>query len=299
VWGQRELQVIIVYGQGLDKNNKQLFATCKKLTNKVICARAMDLSAYVGSNGNFFWHGDKELLQVDLCFLRSLGSGSFEQMIKRASIIEQMDLSGALVVNPVQAYRNARNKYLTMCILAKAGLPILSSYITEMAHWAYRISKGFRAVVCKPNSGSLGFGSMKFDNADLAFNAYTVLERLGQPLHVQEYMEKPGRDIRAFVLGEKILASIYRIARPTEWKTNVAQGAEARSIQLPSEVEELAIKATKSLGLAYAGVDILENEKRPVILEVNASPSWQGLLKATKINIAEELVQYAIDRMKN
>jgi glutathione synthase/RimK-type ligase-like ATP-grasp enzyme len=79
----------------------------------------------------------------------------------------------------------------------------------------------------------------------------------------------------------------------------VAQGAEAKSIQLPSKLEKLAVKATKSLGLLYAGVDILENEKRVVVLEVNGSPSWQGLQGATKINVAEELVQHTIDYMKH
>jgi ribosomal protein S6--L-glutamate ligase len=167
-----------------------------------------------------------------------------------------------------------------------------------MAHWAYRASKDFKQVVCKPIVGSLGFGSMKFESADLAFNAYTALERLGQPIYVQEYMEKPGRDIRAFVVGEEVIASIYRIVQPTEWKTNVAQGAQVKPMQLQPKLEKLAVNAAKSLGLLYAGVDILESEKRVVVLEVNGSPSWQGLQKATGITVAEQLVQYVIDYMK-
>jgi len=153
-------------------------------------------------------------------------------------------------------------------------------------------------VVYKPLMGSLGFGSMQFDNADLAFNAYTTLERLGQPLYIQEYVEKPGRDIRAFVLGERVIASIYRIAQPTEWKTNVAQGAQAKAIQLSSKLEKLAIKAARALGLLYAGVDIMEVRKKVVVLEVNGSPSWQGLQKATGVNVAEELVKHVINYIK-
>jgi ribosomal protein S6--L-glutamate ligase len=203
------------------------------------------------------------------------------------------------VINPVQAFRKARDKYLTMCVLAKAGLPILPTYVTEMAHWAYRASKGFRKVVYKPIVGSLGFGSMKFDDVDLAFNAYSQLERLGQPLYVQEYMEKPGRDIRAFIIGDRVAASICRTAQLTEWKTNVAQGAQPEPVQLSSKLEGLALKAVTSLGLMYAGVDILENEEKAVVLEVNGSPSWQGIRKATGANITEELVQYAINYMKH
>jgi len=289
---------MIVYGRALDENNKQLYQACKKLIGKPVLARIMDMSAYVGPEGSHFWHSDKELGHIDLCFLRSFGSGSFEQVTKRMSMMEHLEQSGTFVVNSTQACRRARDKYSTMYALARAELPIPPTYVTEMAHWAYRTSKGFKQVIYKPILGSLGFGSMKFDNADLAFNAYTTLERLGQPLYVQEYMEKPGHDIRAFVLGEKVIASIYKIAQPTEWKTNVAQGAQAKPIQLSTKLEKLAIKAARALGLLYAGVDILEVGKKAVVLEVNGSPSWQGLRKATGVNVAEELVQYAIDYMK-
>jgi ribosomal protein S6--L-glutamate ligase len=289
---------MIVYGRALDENNKQLYQTCKKLVGKPILARIMDLSACVGPDGSCFWHGDKELGHIDLCFLRSFGSGSFEQVTKRVSMMEHLELSGTFVVNSTQACRRARDKYSTVYTLAKARLPISPTYITEMAHWAYRVSKGFKQVVYKPVLGSLGFGSMKFDNADLAFNAYTALERLGQPLYVQEYLEKHGRDVRAFVLGERVIASIYRIAQPTEWKTNVAQGAQAEPIQLSPKLEKLAVEAAKALGLLYAGVDILKDGKKTVVLEVNGSPSWQGLQKATGVNVAEELVQYVMNYMK-
>jgi len=289
---------MIVYGRALDENNKQLFQACSKLIGKPILARVMDMSAYVGPDRSRFWHGDKELGHVDLCFLRSLGPGSFEQITKRVSMMEHLELSGTFVVNSTQVYRKARDKYSTMYTLASAGLPIPSTYITEMAHWAYRACKGFKCAVYKPLIGSLGFGSMKFDNADLAFNAYTTLERLGHPMYVQEYMEKRGCDIRAFVLGERVIASIYRVAQPTEWKTNVAQGAQAKQVQLPPKLERLAVKAAKAMGLLYAGVDILEDEKKTVVLEVNSAPSWQGLRKATRVNVAEELVKYVIEYMK-
>jgi RimK family alpha-L-glutamate ligase len=289
---------MIVYGRALDESNKQLYKACKKLIGKPILARIMDMSAYVGADGSRFWHGDKELGHIDLCFLRSFGSGSFEQVTKRVSMMEHLELSGTFIVNSTKACRRARDKYATMCTLARAGLPILPTYITEMAHWAYRASKGFKQVVYKPIIGGLGFGSMKFDNIDLAFNAFTTLERMGQPLYIQEYLKKFGRDIRAFVIGERVIASMYRVALPTEWKTNVAQGAQVKSIQLPPKLEKLAIKAAKTMGLLYAGVDILQVGKKVVVLEVNGSPSWQGLQKATRVNVAEELVQYVINYMK-
>jgi len=289
------MQAIIVYGRALDSNDKQLYAACKKFVGETILARIMDMSSYIGPDGSRFWHGDRELTSINLCFLRSFGPGSCDQVTKRISMMEHLEFSGTLVVNPTHAYRKVRDKYSTICTLAGAGLPIPRTYVTEMAHWAYRASRGFKQIVYKPIAGSLGFGSMRFSNPDLAFNAYKTLERWGHPLYIQEYLEKPGRDIRAFVIGETILASVYRIAPPGEWKTNVAQGGQTQPIQLPEELQELALRATKSLDLLYAGVDILETERGPVLLEVNGSPSWQGLQRATGVKVAERLVQFVVN----
>lgn len=293
------MNAMIVYGRSLDINDRNLYAACKKVIGKVILARIMDLSVYVGADGSRFWCGDGEIEGVDLCFLRSFGPGSCEQTMKRSSMMEHFESSGTLVVNPVLAFQRARNKYSTIFALAKAGVPVPRTYVTEMAHWVYRASRDLKQTVYKPIVGSLGFGSMKFDNPDLAFNAYKFLEQLGQPLYVQEYLEKPGRDIRAFVIGENISASICRIAAPEEWRTNVAQGGKAEPIQLTEELRELTLKATKILGLIYAGVDVLETQHGPILLEVNGSPSWQGLQSATGVNVAEQLVQFAVDSMKH
>ena len=288
------MRAMIVYGRALDSNNKQLYAACKKFVGETILARIMDMSSYIGPDGSRFWHGDREITSINLCFLRSFGPGSCEQITKRISMMEHLEFSGTHVVNPTYACRKAKDKYSTICALARAGLPIPRTYVTEMAHWAYRASRSFKQIVYKPIVGSLGFGSMRFVNPDLAFNAYKTLERWGHPMYIQEYLEKPGRDIRAFVIGETILASMYRIAPPGEWKTNVAQGGQTQPIQLSEELQELALRATKSLDLLYAGVDILETEGGPVLLEVNGSPSWQGLQRATGVNVAERLVQFVV-----
>jgi ribosomal protein S6--L-glutamate ligase len=292
------MKAMIVYGRALDSNDRRLYGACKKFIEKVVLARIMDLSVHVGPCGSRFWCGDREINGVDLCFLRSFGPGSFEQTMKRSSMMEHLESIGTLMINSVSAFQKARNKYSTIFTLANAGVPVPKTYVSEMAHWIYRTSREFKQTVYKPIIGSLGFGSMKFNDPDLAFNAYKSLEQMGQPLFVQEYLEKPGRDIRAFVIGGEIVASIYRIAAPEEWRTNVAQGGRAEPIKLNEELQELALKATRILGLHYAGVDILETQQGPVLLEVNGSPSWQGLQNVTGTDIAEQLVQFSVNMMK-
>jgi len=258
----------------------------------------MDMSAYIGSDGSHFWLGDRQLPQIDLCFLRSFGLGSCQQVTKRISMMEHMELSGTFLVNSTYAYRRATDKYSMTCALARASLLVPRTYVTQMAHWAYRACQGFKQTVYKSIVGSLGYDSMKFDSVDLAFNAYRSLEHLGQPLHIQEYLEKPNRDMRVFVLGERVLAAMCREAPPGEWKTNVAHGARVKSTRLSSEIREMAIKAAKALDLLYAGVDVLETCQGVVIVEVNASPSWQGLRRATGVDVADKLVEFAKECLK-
>jgi ribosomal protein S6--L-glutamate ligase len=207
-----------------------------------------------------------------------------------------MEKTGTFVVNPVNALRAARDKYATIAVLAKAGLPVPATYVTEMAHWAYRKTKQLKQTVYKPITGSLGFGSMKFANHDMAFNAYAQLERIGQPLLIQEYIEthpsKLRRDIRAFVIGSKAVAAMERTAKLGQWKTNIAQGAKPRAIKLTEQQEKLAIEAAETLGLTYAGIDLLQNEKQTTILEANTTPSWQTLQETTKQNIAQQITKY-------
>lgn len=293
------MKSIIVYGRALDENNKQLYAACKKIIGKTILARIMDMSAYIETEKSRFWYGDKEITGVDLCFLRSFGPGSCEQITRRVSMMEHLEFSGTCVINPTYACRKVKDKYSMIYTLAKAGLSVPKTYVTEMASWAYRASQDFSQIVYKPIVGALGFGSMKFDDSDMAFNAFKTLERLGHPLYIQEYLDKPSRDIRVFVIGDKALASIHRISPPSKWKTNVAQGSQIKAAKLSAELREISLKAVKAIGLLYAGVDIIETSNGPVILEVNGSPSWQGLQQATGINIAEHLVRFSADIVKH
>jgi ribosomal protein S6--L-glutamate ligase len=292
------LQALIVIGRSYDANNKQLHFACRKLVGKTFLAHIMNMSASISNEGSHFWLGYREVKDIDLCFFRSFGAGSYEQIVRRFGLMQHLENTGTLVINSVKALMKARDKYSTITTLANAELRIPETYVTESAHWAYRESQRFKQIISKPLIWSLGFGAMKFEDADLAFNMYKTLETLGLPIYVQEYLENPRRDIRAFVIGEKVIGAIYRVAVKGNWKANIALGNKPKPLQLSREPEDLAIKAVKTLGLVYGGVDILETKNGPVLLEVNGSPSWQGLRKATSINAAELLVRYTVGLVK-
>jgi ribosomal protein S6--L-glutamate ligase len=289
----KELRLLILYGKTQDKNVKQLAKEARELNHKVTVTNLASLSAYVDERGNKIWNKGMRLERPDVCLVRGFGPGTQEQISKRLSVIYQLEQTGVRVVNPLKPLLNARNKYVAILTLAKANLPIPPTFITESSLEAYLKTKRFRAVVYKPIIGSMGYGSLKFDDADLAYNAYQTLERVGKPIYMQEYLPSRDGDIRAFVIGEDVIATMIRRAANGLWKSNIAQGGKPVAVQVSKEIVELSVKATKALGLEYAGVDILETETgRKYVLEVNASPSWQALQKVSKVNVARKIIEY-------
>jgi ribosomal protein S6--L-glutamate ligase len=227
--------------------------------------------------------------------LRALGRFPlFETLLKRVAVMKQLLDQGVPVVNHPYTLLLARDKYTSLRLLASRGLPVPKTVVTEDPYEALHLVEQWGKAVIKPLAGTMGLGSFMVSDVDTAYRVLELIASLRQPIYVQEYVEKKGnRDIRVFVVGDMVVAAAYRIARPGTWKTNVAQGARTEPAKIPPEVEELAIKAARALGLCYAGVDIAEtSEGSYVIFEVNASPLWRGLYGATGVDPSDYIVSF-------
>jgi RimK family alpha-L-glutamate ligase len=289
------MKVIVAYGREPEINCKQLIEAFSKAGAEVIPASIADLSAFFGGGGERFFVRNDEITGADACVVRSLGRGRHESLTRRFSLLAHMQKSGTLVVNPPEAFQLCRDKYRSLIALQGEGVRVPRTIVTENALVAHVFSKRFKRFICKPLIGSMGFGSVAYEDHDLAYNEFRLLERLGLPIYVQEFIENPGRDTRVLVLGDKPLSAYHRVAPPSSWKTNVARGGKVEIGQVGAEIVALALKATKIMGLYYAGVDIIESEKGPYIIEVNASPSWQGAQRVTDKNIPEAIAHYIIN----
>jgi RimK family alpha-L-glutamate ligase len=115
-------------------------------------------------------------------------------------------------------------------------------------------------------------------------------------IYLQEFVPHGTSDIRAFVVDNHVIAAMRRVA--DGWKTNYSQGARPAPIELSSAHERLAVKASKAVGCKIAGVDILEGPNGPKIVDVNSQPGWKGLQMVTKVNIAEEIVNFILSELK-
>jgi len=287
------MKVLVIYGKSPSANGLELVENAEMLGHDVALGSIADISSEVSTEGHRFWLKVEEITDTDVCFIRSFGPGTTEQLTRRISLIEHLEVAGIRVVNPCYPFRRARDKYATQYTLVAAGLPVATTFTTEGLERAYRRSIEMGESVYKPILSSMGKGSLKFNDPDLAYNAWKMLSRLGQPLIVQEYLHNPGRDIRVFVVGNSVVGTAYKYRKGDSWKTNVAQGGTMVDEPVPEEIKEMGIRATRAMGLDYAGVDIMETDRGPVVLEVNGAPGWQALKKVTGVDVAEKIVRYA------
>ena len=292
------MKILVLYGSKPSKNSKELIEAAENMGHTVYAGPTADISSSISNDGSKFWLGKVDISDIDLCLLRSFGPGSTEQSTRRISMLEHMEITGIKMVNSTYPFRRSRDKYATQYILHDAGIPIPSTYTTESLARAYQKTGEMKDVIYKPILSSMGRGSMKFTDQDLAYNAYRLLDRLQHPLILQKYVENPGRDIRVFIIGDKVVGAVYKYIPEGQWKSNVAQGGKMVEEKMSDEIIEMAFNATRAMGLDYAGVDLLESKEGPIVLEVNASPGWQGLKGATGKDVAELIVDYGVKQVE-
>ena len=292
------MKILVLHGSKPSKNSSEMVEAAERLGHTVLAGPTSDVSSLISSEGSRFWLGRDEVTDFDLCFLRSFGPGSTEQATRRISMMEHMEVAGIKGINSTYPFRRSRDKYATQYTLQAAGIPIPKTFTTESLARAYEHTQKMIPIIYKPILSSMGRGSMKFDDTDLAYNAYKMLDRLYHPLIIQGYIENPGRDIRVFVIGDECIGAVYKYIPEGQWKSNVAQGGKMVEDEMPPEVIELGFKAARAMGLDYCGVDIMESSEGPVVIEVNAAPGWQGLNEATGKDVAELVVRYGVSQVE-
>jgi RimK family alpha-L-glutamate ligase len=237
---------------------------------------------------------EEALEECDAVVVRALPGGSLEQVIYRVDALHRLAALGVPVVNSAAAIERAVDKYYTLALLEEAGLPVPRTVVAERYDDAMAAFGELGGdVVLKPLFGSEGRGMVRLTDADLAHRAFRALELGRYVYYVQEFLPHGDGDLRAFVLGDRVLAAMQRTA--PGWKSNVAAGARATAIPVTAMIEELAVCAARALGAACAGVDLLPAEDgRLYVVEVNSIPGWQALQSTTTVDIADEVAAYVL-----
>ena len=202
-------------------------------------------------------------------------------------------MEDTLTINNPRAIVLARDKYSSIKILEKEGVPVPKTRLVKGRGELVNAINEMGIAVVKPLSSSLGIGVQLVTRDSLGYFLSSFPFRFNAV--VQEYVEKV-RDVRVFVIGDKAVGAMYRIS-PLTFVTNYSQGADLDPAPV-EPYETVAIRATKALGLEYAGVDLVESPEGPKVIEVNPSPQWLGLSRILRKDIAMILAKYVTKRAR-
>jgi len=194
------------------------------------------------------------------------------------------------------------NKLHTTLKLVRHGVPTPRTYIAFSGEEVVKISNklGY-PVVLKPIIGSWGRLLAKVGDEDSLISILEHRVHLHNPIYkifyVQEYIRKPGRDIRVLTIGDRVPAAIYRVSK--NWRTNTALGGRAVKVEINDELRELALKASKAIGGGILGIDVLEDSERGMLVnEVNAVVEFKNTVRATGVDISSIIVDYLVEEAK-
>ncbi|MFZ4785014.1 MAG: 30S ribosomal protein S6--L-glutamate ligase [Flavobacteriales bacterium] len=211
------------------------------------------------------------------------------------AVVRQFEMMGVFTAVESQALVRSRDKLRSLQILSRAGLGLPKTVFTNYSKDVERIIKevGGTPVIIKLLEGTQGLGVVLAENKKAAVSVVEAFNGLKARVIVQEFIkEAKGADIRAFVIDGHVVGAMKRQAKDGEFRSNLHRGGTSEVIELSHEEEIAAIKAASALKLGVAGVDILQSERGPLIIEVNSSPGLEGIEAATGKDIAAQMIKY-------
>lgn len=214
------------------------------------------------------------------------------------ALVRQFEMMGVFTLNDSRAIAQSRDKLTCLQVLSGEGIAVPRTVFTSQPeHVREAIDLvGGTPVVLKLVNSSQGMGVMLADTVQMARSVLDTFYSLGQHILIQEYIaEAKGQDLRAFVVGGRIVAAIRRVAAAGEFRSNLHRGGTSEAVELEPEFAETAIRAVKVMQLNAAGVDMLESSRGPMVLEVNSSPGLEGIETSTGVDIAGEVVRFVAD----
>lgn len=211
------------------------------------------------------------------------------------ALVRQFEQMGVFCLNSSSSIAVSRDKLRSMQVLARhhVGIPP-TAFVHSRVDVLPAIERvGGAPVIVKLVEGTQGVGVILAESVKVAEAIIETLHASNQQVLIQKFIrESRGRDLRAFVVGGRVVASMRRTAQGDEFRSNVHRGGSTEKVSLDPEYERTAIRAAQLMGLHVAGVDMLESDDGPLVMEVNSSPGLEGIEKATGVDVATAIVQH-------
>jgi ribosomal protein S6--L-glutamate ligase len=217
-----------------------------------------------------------------------------------SAVVRQFEMKRVFTTAKSIAIVRSRDKLRSLQLLAREGVPIpKTAFASHVENIKDLISQvGGPPVIVKLTRSTHGKGVVIAETSKAARSVIQAFYSIGAPILVQEFIaEADGADIRAIVVGGRVVAGIKRQGLDDDFRANVHQGGSVEVVELTAKERRVAIKAAKVLGLDIAGVDMLRSERGPLVIEVNSSPSLEGAETATKKDIAGAMIEFIEDHV--
>jgi len=273
-------------------SNRRLIEAAKKAGHKIIFANIRDCYINIAANKpEVYYKNGKKLKNINAIIPRIKPSMTFYG----TTIVRQFEMMNVYCLNKSLAITSSRDKLNTLQLLSHENLPMP---ITSFSHSVYETKQlmqmvGGAPLVVKLLEGTKGIGVVLAESSKAAESVINAFKSLKADILVQEFIkESKGRDIRCFVVGDRVVAAMERQAEEGEFRANMHLGARAIAVQITDEERVIAIKAVKTIGLDIAGVDMVRSNSGPKILEINSSPGLEGIEAASGVNIADEIIKF-------
>lgn len=246
---------------------------------------------FSGKTAEILYQG-QPLKDYDCIFAK--GSFRYAPLLQGVTSLRQ-----ATCYMPVDAtaFSVVHDKLLTQLVLQQENIPMPKTYQAATVEAAKHIMKSLNyPIIMKFPQGTGGKGVVFAESYASASSVLDALTALRQPFILQEYIETGGSDIRAIVVGKKVVASMVRKASVTEKRANIHSGGHGEEYHLDEMTKKLAIKVAQAVKADVCGVDILKGLKGPVVIEANISPGLQAITQVTKLDVADKIAKYLFER---
>jgi ribosomal protein S6--L-glutamate ligase len=279
-----------------DWHSRQLLAAARRQGRATVIDPG-DLAASLARGEMSLRAASRDLRTLDLFLMpRVIGErGDADFQIEIYRLLAEL---GRPLVNDVDALLAAVDKFRSSLLFERAGLPTPATVIVQRAEEAERTLARWGRAIMKPLYGSLGQGIRLLERGQVSRAELRDLCGRYRALYLQRHVANLERDVRAFVVGDRVIAAIYRYLPEGGIVTNLHRGGRAEPASLPKAMAAIAVRAARAVGLEYTGVDLLEGDEGPLVIEVNGTPRWEGIQRVTGKDVAAEIVQHAMSLAK-
>lgn len=285
------MKLAILSKEPKNYSTKRLKEAAEKRNHKVKVLNTLKFAIDLEKDEPDLYYKQKRLSDYDAVMPRIGASITYYG----TAVLRQFQQMEVFTPNTADGIINSRDKLRSFQILSKHNIGIpATTFVRDKKDVLPAIERvGGAPVIIKLLEGTQGIGVLLADTIEVAVSIIELLQSQKQNVLIQKFVaESKGKDLRAIVVGDQVVAAMRRVAQGQEFRSNVHRGGKTEAVTLEKEYEETAIRAARIMGLGIAGVDMLESSEGPQIMEINSSPGLEGIEACTKFDVAGTFIDY-------